>query len=56
MTPFIPVIAVAIVGLLLVLIREIKRANRSLPFNPPGPEAFFDHDGRAHDFIPERRA
>jgi hypothetical protein len=54
MTPFIPVIAVAIIGLVALVCIEIRRANRSLPFFPHGPGERVD--ARGHDRIPERRA
>jgi hypothetical protein len=54
LAPFIPVIAVAIIGLVALVCIEIRRANRSLPFFPHGPGERVD--ARAHDRIPERRA
>jgi hypothetical protein len=53
-TPFIPVIAVAIVGLVALVCIEIRRANRSLPFFPHGPGERVD--ARNHDLTSERKA
>jgi hypothetical protein len=39
LTPFIPVIAVAIVGLVALVCIEIRRANRSLPLFGPRTDA-----------------